>query len=93
MTDAPNILVSILDILFGFLSDVDFIELSVFFYQHADINKDFMELFSWIGLLSLVFKHKDALALIKSEIESFLAMSFNKDAFDVFKRKVDESFQ
>lgn len=56
LTDAPNVLLSVLDVLFGLSSDVSLIEFSLLFDQQTDIDEDFMELFRWVDLLSLVFE-------------------------------------
>lgn len=56
LTDAPNVLFSVLDVLFSLSSDVSLIEFSLLFDQQTDIDEDFMELFRGVDLLSLVFE-------------------------------------
>ena len=68
LPDAPNVLLSISQIVFGLSSDVDFIGSALLLDQKADLHEDLMELFCGVDLLAIFFKDKYSLILVKGEI-------------------------
>lgn len=89
----PDIVLSIFDIVVSFVSDVCFIKLSFAFVGNGDTNEEFMELFSGVYLMGLIFEDDDSLTFVKGEVESFLTMSQDQDTLNLFKGKRNQSFE
>ena len=68
LPDAPNVLLSISQVVLSLSSNVDFIGSALLFDQKTDLHEDLMELFCGIDLLAIFFKDKDPLVLVKGKI-------------------------